>query len=88
MGIWAENDIDIVLYWKRCIILFHKIYPDLMLSFPSLTLLPSMEPNPQSSFYFVCKAEWWGSYNRQATRNIIQGYIFHTVNDVKKFERS
>ena len=33
--------------------------------------LTSVEPNPQSSFYFVREADLSSSYNGQATRNII-----------------
>ena len=53
------------------LILFHKISVDLILRFPSLSRLTSVEPNPQSSFYFVRETERSSSHNKQATRNII-----------------
>ena len=47
-----------------------KISVDLILSFPNLTRLNIVEPNPQSSFYFIREAERLSSYDRQTTENI------------------
>ena len=64
-------------------VLFHKISVNLILSFPSLTHLTSVELNPQSFSSFAQEVERMSSCNRQATRNIILRYIFDTV---KKFK--
>ena len=45
--------------YRKFVILFHKISIDLILSFPSLTYLTSVEPNPQSPLSTLF-AKWNG----------------------------